>query len=45
MLMGFPGGSAGKEIACNTEDAGDMGLLPGLGLSPRGGHGNPLQYS
>ena len=23
----------------------DMGLIPGLGRSPRGGHGNPLQYS
>ena len=28
--------------ACN---AGDMGLIPGLGRSPGGGHGNPLQYS
>ena len=25
--------------------AGDMGLIPGLGRSPRGGNGNPLQYS
>ena len=25
--------------------AGDMGSIPGLGRSPRGGHGNPLQYS
>ena len=24
---------------------GDMGLIPGLGRSPRGGNGNPLQYS
>ena len=40
--MGFSGGSAGKESACN---AGDVGLIPGLGRSPRGGHGNPLQYS
>ena len=39
--MGFPGGSDGKESACN---AGDLGLIPGLGRSP-GGHGNPLQYS
>ena len=45
MLMGFPGGSSGKEIACNAEDARDMGLIPGLGRSPGGGHGNPLQYS
>ena len=40
--MDFPGGSDGKESACN---AGDLGLIPGLGRSPRGGHGNPLQYS
>ena len=41
-LMGFPGGSDGKESACNVED---LGLIPGLGKSPGGGHGNPLQYS
>ena len=35
----FLGGSAGKESAC---DAGDLGLIPGLGRSPGGGHGNPL---
>ena len=39
---GFPGGSDGKESACN---AGDPGLIPGLGRSPGGGHGYPLQYS
>ena len=39
---GFPGNSAGKESACN---AGDPGSIPGLGRSPGGGHGNPLQYS
>ena len=38
---GFPGGSAGKESPCN---AGDLGLIPGLGY-PGGGHNNPLQYS
>ena len=32
---------SGKESACN---AGDMGLIPGLGRSPRGGNGDPLQY-
>ena len=38
--MGFSGSSAGKESACN---AGDLGLIPGLGISPSpGGHGNPL---
>ena len=40
--MGFPGGSDGKEITCN---AGDLGLISGLGSSPGGEHGNPLQYS
>ena len=34
--------SEGKEFACN---AGDLGLIPGLGRSLGGGHGNPLQYS
>ena len=40
--LGFPGGSNGKESACN---AGDLGSVPELGQSPGGGHGNPLQYS
>ena len=40
--MGFPDSSDGKESACN---AGDLGLIPGLGRSAGGGHGNPLQYS
>ena len=40
--MGFPGGSDGKESACN---GGDPSSIPGLGRSPGGGHGNPLQYS
>ena len=39
---GFPGGSNGKESACN---AGDLGLIPGSGRSPGEGNGNPLQYS
>ena len=33
--MDFPGGSDSKESACN---AGDLGLLPGLGRSPGGEH-------
>ena len=43
-LLGFPGGASGKEPA----DAGHIraeGSIPWLGRSPRGGHGNPLQYS
>ena len=37
----LPGGSGSKESTCN---AGDPSLIPGLGRSPGGGHGNPLQY-
>ena len=33
---GFLNGSAGKESACNAEDRGDMGLIPGSGKSPGG---------
>ena len=40
--MGFSGDSDSKEPACNV---GDLGLIPGLGGSPGGGHNNPLQYS
>ena len=40
--LGFPGGSDGKESACSV---GDQGSIPGLGRSPGGGNGNPLQYS
>ena len=40
--MGFTGGSAGKESACNV---GDLGSIPGLGRSPGEGKGYPLQYS
>ena len=39
---GFPGGSVGKESACNM---GDLGSSPGLGRSPGEGKGYPLQYS
>ena len=40
--MGFPGGSDGKE---STFNVGDLGWKSGLGKSPGGGHGKPLQYS
>ena len=40
--LGFPGGSDGKEFACNV---GDLYLITGLGRSLRGRQGNPLQYS
>ena len=40
--MGFPGGSEGKESACN---AGHSNSVPGSGRSPGEGNSNPLQYS
>ena len=38
----FPGGSDGKESACNV---GDTGSIRGSEISPGEGNGNPLQYS
>ena len=40
--LGFPGSTDGKESPCNARD---LDSIPGFGRSPRGGHGNPLQYS
>ena len=40
--MDFPGDSDGEEFTCN---AGDLGLIPGLGRSSGEGNGYPLQYS
>ena len=34
-----------KNLPANVGDVRDMGLIPRLGRSPGGGHGNPLQYS
>ena len=42
LFESFPCGSSGKEFACS---AGDLGSIPGLGRSPGGGKGYPLQYS
>ena len=45
---GFPGGTVVKESTCNAGGAGDAragGSIPGLGRSPGGRIGNPLQYS
>ena len=41
VFLGFPGGSVGKESACNV---GDLGLIPGLQRSPGEGNGYPLHY-
>ena len=40
--LGFPGGLAGQESACNV---GDLSLIPGLGRFPGERKGYPLQYS
>ena len=40
-MEGFSSGSDSKESPCNVED---LGSIPGLGRSPGGGNGNPLQY-
>ena len=42
LCVEFSGGSAAKEFTCN---AGDVGLIPGLGRSPEEGNGKPLQYT
>ena len=42
VFMGFPGGSVDKESACRV---GDLGSIPGSGISPGEGNGNSLQYS
>ena len=42
VFLGFPGGSAGKESACNM---GDLGSIPSLGRSSGEGKGCPVQYS
>ena len=41
MMLGFLGGSGGKESTCS---AGDLGLIPGLRRSPGKGDGYSLQY-
>ena len=43
--MGFPLWLSSKESACNAENAGDMGSIPGSGRSPGEGNGYPLQHS
>ena len=40
-VLGFPGGSVGKESACN---GGYLGSIPGSGRSPGEVNGNPLQF-
>ena len=48
LIRSEPGGTVGKESTYQRGDTGDargIPLLPGLGRSPRGGSGNPPQYS
>ena len=40
--LSVPGSSVGKESACSARDSGS---IPGLGISPGEGNGNPLHYS
>ena len=42
---GFLGGTVVRNFPANARHKKDMGLIPGLGRSPRKGNGNPLQYS
>ena len=44
-LVGFPGGAVVKNPPDSSGDIGDTGSISGLGRSPRGGNGNPLQCS
>ena len=43
--VGFPSGSVLKNPPVSEVDTGDAVLIPGLGRSPGGGNGNPLQHS
>ena len=45
ITCGFPGGSVVKNPPANAGDTGDVDSIPGLGRSPGGGNGSPLQYS
>ena len=44
-VLGFPGGSDGKESACSARNAGALSSIPGSGRSPGEEDGNPLQYA
>ena len=44
-VLGFPGGTSGKESAASAGDIRNLGSIPELGRSLGGGHGHSLQYS
>ena len=43
--QGFPGGTVVQNLPANAREPGNVGPIAGLGRSPGGGNGNPLQYS
>ena len=45
ILLGFLGGTCGKELPADAVDVRESGLVPGLGRYPGGEQSNPLQYS
>ena len=45
IMRGFPGGTVVKNLPANAGDPRKSGLIPGSGISPGEGNGNPLQYS
>ena len=45
LTLCFPGGTSSKELPATHRDLRDVGSIPRSGKFPRGGHGNPLQYS
>ena len=45
LVVCIPGGTVVKNPPANAGDARETGSIPGLGRSPGGGHGNPLQCS
>ena len=42
--QGFPGGTLVQNLPANAREPGNVGPIAGLGRSPGGGNGNPLQY-
>ena len=44
-LRGFLGAAVVKNLSANAEKTRDVCSIPGSGMSPLGGNGNPLQYS
>ena len=45
IVLGFPWWLSTKEFTCSAGDTGDLDSVSGLGRSPGGRHGNPLQFS